>query len=116
MGDPDDNVTNLVTSFAFSPTMMESHFMRDEFHDEHFSEIWRSAQQRRAEDIYFWFIRFYVRQIHARQIHTRQIQARRTRLALLGPGLQHLQRRIAVVIYRLLKLPYVVSRSTKSGQ
>jgi hypothetical protein len=91
--------------------MMESHFMRDEFHDEHFSEIWRSAQRRRAEDIYFWFIRFY-----ARQIHARQIQARRTRLAWPGPGLQHLQRQIAAVIYRLLKLPQAVSRTTKSGQ
>jgi hypothetical protein len=106
MGDTEDNVTNLVTSFAFSPTIMESHFMRDEFHDEHFSEIWRSAQQRRAEQIYFWFTRFQARQIRARQ----------TRLELPGQSLQHFQRRIAVMIYRLLKMPHAVLRSTKSGQ
>jgi hypothetical protein len=101
MGIREDNVANLVASLAFSPTMMESHFMRDEFHDEYFSEIWRSAEHRRAEDMYFWFARFFARQ---------------PRLELPGPGLQRLQRRIVVVLYRLLKMPHAVSRTTKSGQ
>jgi hypothetical protein len=64
--------------------------MRDKFQDEHFSEIWRSAQHRRAEDIYFWFTRFFARQ---------------PRPELPGPAPQHLQRRSAVIIYRLLKMP-----------
>lgn len=116
MDETEDDVTNLLTSFAFSPTLMESHFMRDEFHDEHFAEIWRSAQQCRTEAIYFWFTRFHARHVHAGRIRAGQIYARRTRLALPGPGLQHLQRRIAVIMYRLLKMPHPVSRSTKSGQ
>jgi hypothetical protein len=101
MGIREDNVANLVASLAFSPTMMESHFMRDEFHDEYFSEIWRSAEHRRAEDIYFWFTRFF---------------ARRPRLQWAGPSLQHLRRRSAVILYQLLKMPHAVSRTTKSGQ
>jgi hypothetical protein len=96
----EDNVANLVASLAFSPTMMESHFMRDEFHDEYFSEIWRSAEHRRAEDIYFWFARFFARQ---------------PRLELPGPGLLRLHRRIVAVLYRVLKMPHAVSRTTKSG-
>jgi hypothetical protein len=101
MGVMEDKVTSLVTSLAFSPTMMESHPMRHKFHDEHFSDTWRSAEHRRAEDIYFWFTRFFARQ---------------PRLELPGPGLQHLGRRSAVIIYRLLKIPHAVSRTTKSAQ
>jgi hypothetical protein len=106
MGIREDNVANLVASLAFSPTMMESHFMRDEFHDEYFSEIWRSAEHRRAEDIYFWFARFFARQ---------PLFARQPRLELPGPGLLRLHRRIVAVLYRLLKMPHAVSRTTKSG-
>jgi hypothetical protein len=106
MGIKKDDVANLVASLAFSPTMMEPHFMRDEFmrdefRDEYFSEIWRSAEHRRAEDIYFWFARFF---------------ARRPRLQWVSPSLQHLRRRSAVILYQLLKMPNAASRTTKSGQ
>ena len=37
------------------------HKQRD-YDDDDFSEIWRSAQHRRSEDIYFWFTHFFGRQ------------------------------------------------------
>ena len=36
--------------------------MRRRFQDDQFSDIWRSAQRRRADDLYAWIIRAFARQ------------------------------------------------------
>jgi hypothetical protein len=42
--------------------VFSEHSWRCAMHDDNLAEIWRSAQRRRADDIYSWFTHFFQRQ------------------------------------------------------
>jgi hypothetical protein len=75
--------------------------MEPDFHDEHFSEIWRGAEHRRAKDIYFWLTHFATRQ---------------PSLERPEAGLPHLLSESAVLLHRFLRMPHSASPTAKSGQ
>jgi hypothetical protein len=64
--------------------------------DDHLAEIWRSAQHRRTEELYFWFTHLFQRQPH---------------LSSSEPRFRH-RRRAAALLWKLLEATRAVSRTT----
>ena len=73
---------------------------RHDYHDDDLAELWRSAQHRRAEDIYSWFTKFFERQRQLRSSDSRS---------------QFPKRRAAALIWKLLEATHAVSRTTNQG-
>jgi hypothetical protein len=68
-----------------------------DFDDDDLAKIWRSAQHRRAEDIYSWLAHFF---------------ERRRRLKSLDARPQYPRRQATALVWKLLGATHVVSRST----
>ncbi|MGA2287110.1 hypothetical protein [Bradyrhizobium sp.] len=70
--------------------------MLHDHNDDHLAEIWRSAQHRRTEDLYFWFTHLFQRQLH---------------LGYSEPRFRHARRRAAALLSKLLEATRAVSRT-----
>jgi hypothetical protein len=68
---------------------------RPDYDDAQLADIWRNAQHRRTEDIYFWFTHLFEAQRHPKSSDSRP-----------------LQRGAAALVWKLLEATHAVSRTT----